>query len=324
MAGDKKLRRATAGPVAKSAVKGPGRPRLTKKGELYRVDVFPGTHTAVSLANVGSAKINSNNPNVTDSTDTLTWLDPNPTAAERTIHFHVKATQSDKEDTTLFELKGSTGRAVFQVRRVPFPPMDRVKKGRLFLELNGLSVALNQNDGKIDPYDLAENITVPNSMSHVAALDEALKRANGRKIDHLVVNAHGRNVGGRAEIELGDHFHPGNLDSWNRLKDKVGYIWLQGCVIGFDTQFLNDIADRTGAWVAAPADVEIETLPARKLKIDYVPKIYKYFNTRVPREPGESSSSIPRSLPAFHRNARTAANPNLTADVAFLLASPDK
>ncbi len=324
---DPTLRQVTVGPTAAPKILGPGLKRFTKTGTLYRLDVFPGTHTGIAFPNAKFGPVVSNNSNVVASDDSETWIDSGPGAAERTIHFYAKAAPGNPTDTTLFLIDSGTpgSRAIFQIRRVPFPPMSKKEQGRIFLKLQGLSIALNQDDGKIDPYNLTENISVPNSMPHGAALDAALKAAKGGKIDHLVINAHGREIKGtgRAEIELGDHFHPGNVASWDKLAGKVRYIWLQGCVIGFDNEFLNEISRRTGAWVTAPANLEIASLPSKgKGVIDHVPTIYKYFNASAPRDSGQDSAGVPRAQNTFFRHARERASSSLGNDVAFLLLLP--
>lgn len=314
----RRLQRATAAPASRAQALGPGRLRLTKAGTPYRIDVFPGTHTAIALGGTGTEEIVSNNPNVSSSSDEATWLTMPPNGGIRRVFFHVKGTRSSDVDTTLFLLNRAEAgkRAVFQVRRVPFPPMSKEKKGRILLSLNGLSVALNQDDGKIIPYRLKHSIRVPNSMAHGEALDLALAAAGSNKIRHLVINAHGghgRDL--RGEIELGDHFHHGNLDSWKRLSGKVDYIWLQNCKIGFDREFLSGISRRTGAWVAAPSDFPLESISTPKDKLDYVPRIYVYSNHDL-------FGGTPVGIDDFLRSARSRADANLDDAVAFLLESP--
>jgi hypothetical protein len=94
------------------------------------------------------------------------------------------------------------------------------------------------------------------------------------------------------------------------------------CVIGFDTEFLNEISRRTGAWVTAPR-VSIESFPSRgKGLIDHTPAVYNYYNASLPRESAADSSSVPRAIDTFFRHARERTSSSLGNEVAFLLPSP--
>src|SRR5690606_9642305 len=104
------------------------------------------------------------------------------------VFFHARATFDSKNDTTLFLLDGAPAgsRVLFQVRRVPFPPPTRKEQGFVRIRLNGRTVALNQNDGKIHPYSLGESISVDNNQSNVKVLDALLSRlGKGGVLEHL-------------------------------------------------------------------------------------------------------------------------------------------
>lgn len=299
----------------------PGTPRRNRKRVVYRLDVFPGTHTAIIFRNVGGGPIVSNNPNVVDSGDRETWLEKSLGTAGKKVFFHARATFDSKNDTTLFLLDGAPAgsRVLFQVRRAPFPPPTRKEQGFVRIRLNGRTVALNQDDGKIHPYILGESIPVKNNQSNVKVLDELLKRlGDDEVIDHLVVNAHGSMGPGGCVIQLGDHFHRGNLHLWQRLKKKVRYIWFQGCVAAADVEFMHGVALRTGAWVSGVRDVEIIDRVVSAGMIDLTPRVYSHFNTVLPRRSSEGHG-LPRSHAFFYQSAVDLS----TESTSFDMESPE-
>lgn len=103
-------------------------------------------------------------------------------------------------------------------------------------------------------------------------------------------------------IQLGDHFHRGNLHLWERLNEKVRYIWFQGCVAAADVEFMHGVALRTGAWVSGVRDVEITDRPVREDNIDLTPRVYSHFNTVLRRRPSEGQG-LPRSHAIFYQSA---------------------
>lgn len=305
MPDQKRFHVATAGPVAVVEIDKtrPGTPRTTRNKVTYRLDVFPGTHTAITFRNVEGGSIVSNNPNVVDSGDRETWLEQDLGNGGRRVFFHARATLESKVDTTLFLLDGAPAgsRVLFQVRRVPFPPPTQQAKGRVLIRLNGVSVALNQDDGKIDPYRLTHSIGVKNHEQNVDVFNRMLGALNGASIEHLVINAHGDITPGGAVIQLGDHFHRGNLHIWDKLEGKVRYIWFQACVAAADVEFMQGIASRTGAWVSGVRDVAIPSEQFGPGVIDLTPRVYSHFNAVLDRR-GSEGPGIPRSRDLFYRS----------------------
>lgn len=317
--------------MARTVVTGPGTPRRTKAGAIYRVDVYQGTHTSVRLTGTGTGKIVSNNPKVVSSSDTETWIESPSTAQGREVFFYASVTFNKNNDTTLFTIDdGKAGqRAVFQVRSVPLPPNDLKTKGRLFLKLNGRAMALNQLDFDkktkkltVTPYEIDSKLDmdVENDTKLSGVFQQVLSVANSARLNHLVINAHGRMdpVTATATVFLGDHINIQTVKGlFGPLKDKVDYIWFQNCTVGADFALFGKIAELTRAWIAVPADFEIASIPVGKGKIDLAHAPYKFFNHPL-------GGDSPVGKEEFFKAARAAAKTNLDKDVAFLVDGPPR
>jgi hypothetical protein len=310
------LRVATAAPLVAVEVdrSAPGTVRRTRLGTPYRLDIYPGTHTAITLKNVPSDfEIVSNNLNPVDSNDPHTWLEVK-SGTERKIFFFAVPDRKTP-DSTLFVRKGASSgeRALFLCRVMPLSTSQP-----LTVELKGEVVQLFAFDPqmKVALYNINRTVKVPPGQPLAAYLDQAV--ANGT-VDHLVVNAHGGSRKDGAYVLIGDHITRGTVWLWDRLAGKVRYIWFQNCKVGDDNELMLEIARRTGAWVSAPI-VGLKEFVGKKNQIDVAFGVHKHFNTRIPPEHGEDGSGI-RNRTTFFRHARRKLAPNLETAMNFLIVS---
>lgn len=313
---DGNLRVATAAPIVATEIDrdAPGTVRCTKTGTPYRLDVYPGTHSAITLKNVPlDFEIVSNNLNPVDSNDTNTWLDVKSGSDRKLFFFAVPDRKTP--DTTLFVRKGARvgERALFQVR---IAPLSTSKPLTVQLQGNVVQLLAKDPQDQVAAYNTSRTIDVPPGKPLGEFLDKTT--ANGT-LDHLIVNAHGGLRENGAFVLIGDHMTRGTVGLWDRLAGRVRYIWFQNCEVGGDNELMLEIARRTRAWVSGPM-VGLKEFTGPENHIDVAFGVHKHFNTQIPPEYGEDGSGI-RKRATFFRHARKDVAPNLKGAMNFLIVS---
>lgn len=292
---------------------------------LIGVKIPCGCHMGVSFPDADRSKpveVNTS-PNAIDFRDRDVFLEGDASPGRR-VFFHAKkllpqsATDRAKQDPNrsvkenpLF-LQGQ--RVIFQVEvhETKFP--DR-RRNVLLLKLFGSTLALNAHDmGSAFMWKgTPRGLLVPRSQSLTEMLDGVLAQMAefGGKLDHLVINGHGR---GSLQfnglfVDIGTGITRNNVQVWKRISGRVRYIWFQNCGVGTDNVLMGDIALHSQALISAPAAGAVgAAFPKFHIEL---PRQFKHFDGR-----GTSSAPAPMKADDFFRLGRR--NKNFTTDVSAL------
>jgi len=268
---------------------------------LTQLDVLRGQHTAVTFVGAAGADIRSNNP-ANAVPDNVAWVDANKSSANRTIFFYGRrwprqapAAHIGIDHCTYFG--PLAGPPIFEVcvrnyaSDVVHVWLDETSSMALNADRT-IKRGFGQGDAPF-PYQLgSSDMLVPRDMKSDDLVDKVVATIGskfGGTLTNLVLNAHSwiDSTTGRGYIRLGHHyrkgllpdmknegFDPVNADLWDKLKGKVKYIWILGCMIGTDQAFCGDIAARTGARVTAYG----QFAPSPRMPVNHI----DYLHTRSP------------------------------------------
>ncbi len=285
------------------------------RGHLSGMQVPEGCHTAITLLGRSGLSLTSLNKQAVTHTD-ATWLEKDRANGVRDVFFYARMdVPDDRKETQIVDTDDDVARPIFQVNVVP-----HFQNRPMLVRLFGGSVVLNGQ--RVTNWQGTKTITDAVREENRKSWAEIVQEINGLagSFKHLVINAHGLNVGDddefKALIACGTFIRRENLDEWDKLR-KFEYIWLSSCNVGLDVKFVKEITRRTGAKVIA---ADLATSDGQ------IPPQHTTFSTRSLMKIYAPDSTDPLGASPIKRNeffggARRRTTGNLESDLDFNLVT---